>query len=280
MKKPIHIITPQTGPLGNKYLIAHLSAHWQAWGYPVTTGPLETLSDGLGLMHVDRTTVPAGLLPAIADSHRLLNGRVLDISKKSFSPLRLLPDDIWAGPVIVKSNLNYFGNPENSGLLAKAQRHLDRVIWRFSRRSWQLEQRLPPNDYPVLKNIAQVPDWVWAREEIIVERFLPERVGDAYSIRGWLFFGERGYAYRLYSNSPVVKAGNISHFDILDSVPQELQALRREYGFDFGKFDYVEVDGRAVLIDINKTPTTVAKQDSPRLRDLAEGIHDFAGMGN
>ena len=56
--------------------------------------------------------------------------------------------------------------------------------------------------------------------------FLPERVGDAYSIRGWLFFGERGYAYRLYSNCPVVKAGNITHFDILDGVPDELQAFR------------------------------------------------------
>ena len=68
--------------------------------------------------------------------------------------------------------------------------------------------------------------------------------------------------------------------DILDAVPQELQDLRCQYGFDFGKFDYVEVEGRAVLIDINKTPTTVARQDSPRLRELAEGIRDFPGMGN
>ena len=289
MKKPIHIITPEAGPLGNKYMIAHLSAHWQAWGYPVTVGPLERLRDGIGLLHVDQTRVPAGLLPAVTDNRSLLNGRVLDISKKSFSPLRLLPQDSWGGPVIVKSDLNCYGQPEHirrmaknthPELLARLQRSLDRFHRRAARISWQLAHRLPHNEYPVLANMSQIPDWVWNHEELIVERFLPERVGDAYSIRGWLFFGERGYAYRLYSNSPVVKAGNISHFDILDSVPQELQALRREYGFDFGKFDYVEVDGRAVLIDINKTPTTVAKQDSPRLRDLAEGIHDFPGMGN
>lgn len=277
MKRPIHIITPESGALGQKYVIAHLAQHWHAWGYSVTSGPRTALGDSMGLMHVDQTLVSPALLPASSENSILLNGKVMDISKSNFSSLRVLPGDDWSAPVIVKSNLNCFGNPERrmrkAGLLEKAHRAL-------ARKNWKLARRLPYNDYPVLNTIAEVPDWVWRCEDLIVERFLPERVGDTFSIRGWLFFGERGYAYRLYSHSPVVKAGNISHFDILDAVPQELQDLRCQYGFDFGKFDYVEVEGRAVLIDINKTPTTVARQDSPRLRELAEGIRDFPGMGN
>lgn len=275
MKGPIHIVTPDAGPLKDNYVVAMLAEHWKAWGHPVSTGPLQTLNAGLGIMHVNQTRVDAGLAPACPGGHPLLNRNVLDISKSSFSSLRLLPEDRWNGPVIVKSNLNCFGEPERKlhrpSLLQRFQRKLART-------SWQTARRLPPNDYPVLAGLADVPDWVWSHEDIIVERFMPERVGDLYAMRGWLFFGERGYAYRLYSSSRIVKAGNITHFDILDSVPEELQSFRRQHGFDFGKFDYVEVEGRAVLLDINKTPTTVAKPDSPRMRDLAEGLFDFPGM--
>src|SRR5690606_34611604 len=133
-------------------------------------------------------------------------------------------------------------------------------------------------DYPVLPGIKAVPGWVWKRQDLIVERFMPERHGDLYSIRGWLFFGDRSYAYRLFSRNPVVKVGNITHREILDSVPPELESLRQSHGFDFGKFDYVEMDGRAVVIDMNKTPTTIAKPDSPHLLNLAEGIYSFQGM--
>jgi hypothetical protein len=275
MKTPIHIVTLEPDSLRNNYVISHLAEHWRAWGHSIDTGPLAQLRAGLGIMHVNLTSVHASHIPATPDQQPLLNRKVLDISKSTFSTLRLQPDSTWGGPVIVKSNLNFFGNPEREqgrpGPIEKAQRIL-------ARKSWQLARRMPANDYPVLASINKVPGWVWRRADLLVERFLPERVGDAYSIRGWLFFGERGYAYRLYSNCPVVKAGNITHFDILDGVPDELQAFRRQHGFDFGKFDYVEVEGSAVLLDLNKTPTTVAKPGSPRLRDLAEGIHDFLDM--
>ena len=279
MKPAIHIITPETGTLARKYVIDLLANHWRAWGHQVSRGLLPSLNSGIGLVHINRTVINPAHLPAVSARTPLLNGKALDISKNSFSTLQLAPDDRWDGPVIVKSNLNFFGNPERSEIFAGTLGKLDRAVSRLLSAHWQLARRLPHNDYPILPSIANVPGWVWKRDDLIVERFLPERVGDFYSIRGWLFFGQRGYAYRLYATSPVVKAGNISHFGRLDCVPEELQALRRQYAFDFGKFDYVEIDGKAVLLDINKTPTTVALQDSPRLRDLAEGIQDFMDLG-
>lgn len=274
MKTAIQIITEQSNALGHKYVISALALHWQSWGHKLIHGPARSLDTDLGILHINKTCLKESEVPAVAPGRLLLNRHVLDISKSTLSQLRLHQGDDWDGPVMVKSNLNSFGNPElrlrRRGVIEKARRRLARSFWRLAR-------TLPSNDYPLLPHLSMVPSWVWEREDLLVERFMPERQGDLYSIRGWLFFGERGYAYRLFSASPMVKTGNITHFEILSKVPPELHEFRRSRHFDFGKFDYIEVEGRPVVIDINKTPTTIAKPDSPRLRDLAEGIYDFIG---
>jgi hypothetical protein len=60
-------------------------------------------------------------------------------------------------------------------------------------------------------------------------------------------------------------------------VPDEIRAERERLGFDFGKFDFVIHDGRPILLDANKTPSTPA--DSPAVAPLyaylAEGIDGF-----
>jgi hypothetical protein len=38
-------------------------------------------------------------------------------------------------------------------------------------------------------------------------------------------------------------------------VPEALRAERARLGFDYGKFDFVVVDGEAVLLDANRTPS-------------------------
>jgi hypothetical protein len=41
-----------------------------------------------------------------------LNGRALDITRRSFSTVRVVRGDAWGGAVIVKGKLNYFGKLE------------------------------------------------------------------------------------------------------------------------------------------------------------------------
>jgi hypothetical protein len=58
-------------------------------------------------------------------------------------------------------------------------------------------------------------------------------------------------------------------------VPDELRAMRRALGFDYGKFDFVVNEGKAVLLDANRTPTAGGPlSDSVRahMSDLAEGV--------
>ena len=136
---------------------------------------------------------------------------------------------------------------------------------------------LPPGRYPILPKLSQVPDWVWENTDLIVERFMPEREGSLYCLRGWIFFGRRGYTYRLFSKDNLIKIDNMTGYEFLQEPPPELIAFRDAHGFDFGKFDYVVIDGRPILLDINKTPTISTDPDTPRLRYLAEGIDELLG---
>ncbi len=54
--------------------------------------------------------------------------------------------------------------------------------------------------------------------------------------------------------------------------------MRKDLGFDFGKFDYAIVDGRVVLYDVNRTPNLgnlPKEQKPPNTRLLAEGIRAY-----
>ena len=114
----------------------------------------------------------------------------------------------------------------------------------------------------------------------MVERFQPEIENGNYVLRVWLFLGDKDYNIKMYSREPIVKAGNIIGREIVESVPDALRKIRTTLGIDFGKFDYVMVDGEAVLFDVNKTPTTTAKeQPSENLMRVATGILNFCEPG-
>jgi hypothetical protein len=49
-------------------------------------------------------------------------------------------------------------------------------------------------------------------------------------------------------------------------------------GFDYGKFDYVERGGEAILLDVNKTPGSIYRV-SPRIHEArrirAKGLYAY-----
>ncbi len=272
MPLSVHIATDKTQVFKQGYLIAKLACHWQQAGYRITNGPVRSIDTDLAILHINQTRIPEDILPDNPCNSPFLNGKVLDISKSSFSTLRVFPEDNWEGSVIVKSDLNCFGKPEwrksESGVWAKTRR-------RLAKRAWSLVRQLPPERYPVLKSLKNVPGWVWKTPDIIVERFMPEREQGLYCLRGWVFFGKRGYTYKLYATDPIVKTGTMVKYEFLDEPPAELVNFRMKNNFDFGKFDYVEIDGAPILLDINKTPYVVSDGDTPRLKYLAEGLNEF-----
>lgn len=270
----VQIITSDGRPFASKYLLYRLTELWQEAGHTVSVGPAKRVAADLAIMHVDLTVVPEHHLPDNPDGCPLLNGGVLDISKTRITRQRVMPGDIDVGPVIVKSNLNAYGGREFRALSPwsgpRLRRRLSRVL------PWSWVGCLPRNHYPVLDDVSRVPGWVWGRPDLIVERFTPERDGADYVLRCWLFFGDEEYSVKLFSDRPVVKAGNIHRHEYLHEVPESLRAARRALGFDFGKFDYVMVNGDAVLLDVNKTPAISGAARTPNLLRLATGLQALA----
>ncbi|MBZ9705247.1 hypothetical protein LB543_00705 [Mesorhizobium sp. ESP7-2] len=197
----------------------------------------------IAVLHVDATVTPPEYVEYARAFPFCLNIGAADISKRLISGAVIGRDDDWPGPVIVKSNLNNLGMREQS-------------LNRRSRRAGKPEP-FPGAEliegYRVCTSLSDVAPAVFDRGDLVVEKFIPEPEPDGFGARFWIFCGERERCTRHVSSQSLVKGDDTIRREPVP-VPEELRALRRELGFDYGKFDFVMHEGRAVLLDANKTP--------------------------
>jgi ABC-type uncharacterized transport system ATPase component len=82
----------------------------------------------------------------------------------------------------------------------------------------------------------------------------------------------------MISPKRVVSMSNTISLVECDTHPEILQ-LRKQLGFDYGKFDYVIHEGKVVLLDANKTTGSGDLTGNPmieRFRKIrAEGLLDY-----
>lgn len=255
-----------------RYLVEALAARWCAAGHAVEERftPRGLPDADVVFLHVDRTVVPDEYLDCLRDYPVVINRRARDIAKRRLSMNLVGVDDAYAGPVVVKTNANCGGFPESP--LAGRLGELLGVP-----RNWGKAAVLSSDRYPVFASVADVPPAVWSNEALVVEKFLPEVTEGLYYLRYWIFFGDKGWAGRFGSRDPIVKWGNMATRDEPVTVPETLKPWRERLGIDYGRFDYVERDGQAILLDANKTIGAGHRMDEfkERLDDLATGIEDF-----
>jgi hypothetical protein len=226
------------------------------------------------ILHVDLTVIPEPYLLFAQRYPCVVNGRVVDIAKRRVSGTILAREDCYAGPVIVKTDLNCGGMPEFSLLPYDLRGWLIRKIRK--KLPWTMTGYLPSSTYPIYADLSKVPRLVWHNPRLVVEKFLPERDGEFYCTRHWLFFGDREVSYRAFSRDPIIKAGNTVHRERGIPIPAQLRTRREQLGFDYGKFDYSLVDGKVVLFDVNRTPTISSKGDT-LAGELMPGLWQFLG---
>ena len=228
----------------------------------VARGPDAPLDADLAVLHVDQTVVPPDHLDFLRRFPVVVNGRVHDISKRRLSRLLLKPGDAYDGPVIVKAD-------RNNGGLSEA---------RLAQKGFlPASDKIYVPEYALLDSAADVDPAIWEQPDLVVERFEPEMVDGLFCLRMWKFLGDRETHTLAFSRHPIVKGKNVIRREEGGSVPEELRAIRRELGFDYGKFDYGLVDGRPVLYDANRTPTysRPIEEELPRIRSFAEGLKSF-----
>ena len=236
------------------------------------------------ISHVDLSVVPDEYKEFLAQYPFVINPNVPDISKTKVSNNLVGRDDPYAGPVIVKTDRNSGGFPEARMVGA---RHLLRAAAArlastgrsagFFRqpepRAWAELTHIKSGEYPVFSSLGEVPAGIFDNQRLVIEKFLPEVRGDRYHIRYYHFLGDRDIAEIYQSKSKVVKASSSIDQDIVPASP-ELHEIRKQFGLDYGKIDYVIRDGNLVLLDINPTPGLPANDVLARriAKHLAVGI--------
>lgn len=262
------------------YLLASLCREWESRGasIQVAKGGKDAPAGDVAILHPNITRVPDDLQEALQKYPRVVNGAALDISKRGYSDLVLSRSTAhYPGRVIIKTDANFGGFPELKHGTRREELTQDQVA------KWTWRDTRCLQKYPVLPNARAVPPDVWENPNLIVERFAPERTDEGdYALRIWIFLGSQSIHYRCLSKEPVIKSQNTYAREQLDpdAVPALLRSKREALGFDYGKFDYVVVRGRVVLLDANRTPgyptqypTNEARQ--ARIRALGQGLFDF-----
>ena len=266
-----------------EYIVHHLAEFWREDGHTVdyVYGIRRFAPADLVLVHVNLSVVPDDYLEFAKRYPMVLNGKIRDIRKSTFSNNLVRPGDPWPGPVILKSDLNYAGVPERY-LQQTAMEHR----WRPLRRIRPLVERflgrtppfLGPRDYRVFDSLADVPAQWFTNPHVIVEKFRPEIEDGLYHTRVYQFLGDRSTCTRMGTGNKVVKAERNAKTESVEPAP-EIVEWRRTLGLDYGKLDYVMNNGEAVLLDVNKTTGASRYMDDEHRRRmrryLAEGLYSY-----
>lgn len=265
-----------------RYVIHHLAGFWREDGHRVdyVMGTKRFVPADAVIVHVDLSIVPQSYLEFAARYPIAINGRLTDNRKSRVSDQLLRPGDGWTGPVIVKSDLNYGGLPEQGLRVSPLGRRFSMLSRLRRRLDTRLHpERLPVRGYGVYESIDEVPDQVFHDPRLVVERFLPEIEDGAYHVRIVQFLGDRYRCTRLRSEHRIIKAHRSSLTEDAEPHP-EVFGWRERFHMDYGKLDYVVHEGTPVLLDINKTTgaTSQYRDDSllaANRRYLAYGLYDY-----
>lgn len=263
--------------LTNRYILSLVCHALRDRGIEVVVldDPARAVAADLAILHVNLTRRPASFEAVLSRYPVVVNACVRDISKRVVSRELLTRGSSCDGPVIVKTDANFFGLSEDH-LARRSRNPLRSLGVRLARKLPISGNRIRRSGrYLVLERPSQVPADVWRDRSLVVERFLPELRDGYYLLRSWVFLGDREITYVSYSRDPIVKSHNTEHHERVQEVPQAIRAARRRFGFNYGKFDFVLHEGRPVLLDVNPTPTIRGTWNEGHLelgRSLAEGI--------
>lgn len=262
------------------YQLWLLAERWRADGVEVVVqhGVERFVEADVAIHHVDLTVTPSEYAAHLLRYPLAINGRLLDISKRRISKHLLGKASDWAGPVIVKTNLNCGGVMEWRLQATRWERRLQRLRMATTLRPWRYRRTLSSDQYLVLPSLAQVTADMWLNRDLVVERFLPERDGSRYVLRTHTFLGPRTISRRSLGPVPVLKADLVEHVEEVPDHP-DVRAFAQALGMDRGKVDYVEHEGRAVVLDVARTNTIGASMSPQRRAALAErlapGLYDL-----
>jgi hypothetical protein len=225
-----------------EYLIHQHSTIWKEDGFDVRhfRKPEEAnrICD-LVIVHSDVSCIDPAWLTPLKNHKLVLNRNVVNIRKTHVSDLILTQDSNWAGPVVIKTDLNNNGKPER---------------WVLDRKGFKRGVLNPFRDhYSFLNSISEVPQSIWRNPNYVVEQFQKESWGDDFATTSATIFGDEVSCVKLGGKDWEVKAKKATNWERIPTVPDEVIQKRKSLGLDYGKIDYTQNADGIHIFDINKT---------------------------
>ncbi len=213
-------------------------------------------------VHVDLSVVPQSATKFAEQYPAQINAYARDIRKSMLGDGLLGANSDYPYPVIVKSDLNYGGEPErmDRSLLAIARRRLQRL-----QPGAPAPAILTKADYRIFPTLGAVPGAYFSRDTI-VQKLVLEKDSGKNLLREYIFLGDLHYENIERSAGEIITEDE--HVSCLPFTPHpRLLALRRRLGLDYGKIDYVMQDGEPFIFDANKTLGLGALANTDRFGD-------------
>ena len=241
--------------LKKKWTINILESYWLEFGakivyYHDVDQPIPNAD--LWIQHLDSSVVPNKYRKVMNKLPNVVNGKLLDIRKNAFSEQRISDfSTSYNGQIIVKSNDNCGGYPELSESRYNQKKSIYRKIKRILTK--KATTKPPFAEYKLYESLQDVPRQFFNSEQVIIEKFIPQRDGDYYVLYMTYIFLEQHITFKIKSYLPIMKWDDHVTWEYATTQPDILDWARQHH-VEYGKIDYVYADNQLIVYDINKTP--------------------------
>ena len=211
----------------SSYAITFLAEFWRKDGNRIhyLFGTRKFVPADLLLIHVDLSVVPDEYLEFASRYPIALNKAAKDIRKSLISVNLVRAGDSYSGKVIVKTDLNCRGSPERN--IRRNPRLWRRLLsHRFVRGDANGSRFKASFDYRIYDSLAEVPPAVFERNDVVVEKFLPEQEENVFFVRHYEFLGDCATCTRLAALDPFVKDQTVVRIEEVEPPPRDRAGAR------------------------------------------------------
>lgn len=200
------------------------------------------------LVHYDRSVVPEDVVKFSRNYRKKINSGAIDIRKHLYADGLLTRKSVYSGRVIVKSTLNYGGQPENNSrsLAIRIRTRIERMLGLSSTALIRSK-----DEYRIYDSVRDVPKRYFS-DHHVVQKLMPERDGDKNVLREYVFLGNIHYENIERSTSLIITEDEHISCRQFNPHPRLLE-MRQKLNLDYGKLDYTMIDGEPFIFDANKT---------------------------
>lgn len=232
------------------HLAALLADNWRANGIEVIdlSGTGTFVEADLLFLNLSRAVIPADYARFAAQYPVSFNTGADDLRKHRYADGLLKAGAPYRGAVIVRTDLGFTAPLHASN----ARRGL--FGWRNAARSNGPRPQSNPEsgNYRIFASINDVPAEYFG-PEYIVQKFLPEEKDGRFVLRQYYFLGDMHFLSLQTSGAAIIHTGTPMSLEEW-APPHELLALRERLGLEYGRIDFVQVDGKPFVTSVNRSP--------------------------